>query len=88
MINYLSGLRQFLYKKGIFVNTVIPGYISTEKFNIKTSKLLITSPERTAQMIHQSIKNKKEILYISFLWRIISFILNLIPEKIFKKFNF
>ena len=88
LINYLSGLRQFLHKKGIFVNTVIPGYISTEKFNIKTSKLLITSPERTAQMIYQSIKNKKEIIYISFLWKIISFVLNLIPEKIFKKFNF
>ena len=88
LINYLSGLRQLLHKKGILVNTVIPGYINTEKFNIKTSKLLITSPEKTARLIYQSIKNKKEIIYVSFLWKIISFALNLIPEKIFKKFNF
>ena len=88
LINYLSGLRQLLHKKEIFVNTVIPGYINTEKFNIKTSKLLITSPEKTAQLIYKSIKNKKEIIYVSFLWKIISFVLNLIPEKIFKKFNF
>lgn len=88
LINYLSGLRQFLYKRGIFVNTVIPGYISTERFNIKTSKFLITSPNKTAKMIYQSIKNKNEIIYVGFLWRIISFILNLIPENIFKKLNF
>jgi|TARA_B100000929_G_scaffold83731_1_gene65392 short-subunit dehydrogenase len=88
LINYLSGLRQFLHKRGIFVNTIIPGYISTERFNIKASKFLITSPSKTAKMIYQSIKNKKEIIYINFFWRIISFILNLIPEKIFKKFNF
>ena len=70
------------------MNTVIPGYISTERFNIKTSKLLITSPNKTAKMIYQSIKNKNEIIYVGFLWRIISFIINLIPEKIFKKLNF
>jgi short-subunit dehydrogenase len=88
LINYLSGLRQFLHKKKIFVNTVIPGYISTERFNIKTSKLLITSPNKTARMIYRSIKNKKEITYVGFLWKVISFILDLIPEKIFKKFSF
>lgn len=88
LINYLSGLRQFLYKRRIFVNTVIPGYISTKRFNIKTSKFLITSPNKTAKIIYQSIKNKNEIIYVGFLWRIISFIINLIPEKIFKKLNF
>ena len=70
------------------MNTVIPGYISTDKFNIKASKFLITSPNKTAKMIYQSIKNKNEIIYVGFLWRIISFIINLIPEKIFKKLNF
>ena len=88
LINYLSGLRQFLYKRRIFVNAVIPGYISTERFNIKASKFLITSTNKTAKMIYRSIKNKNEIIYVGFLWRIISFIINLIPEKIFKKLNF
>ena len=88
LINYLSGLRQSYCKKGIFINTVIPGYISTERFNIKAPKFLITSPEKTAKIIYKAIKNKKEVVYINFLWRIISYILNLIPEKIFKKLSF
>ena len=88
LINYLSGLRQFLSKRKILVNTVIPGYMSTEKFNIKAPKFLITSPNKAAKIIYRSIKNKKEIVYINFFWKIISFILNLIPEKNFKKLNF
>ena len=88
LINYLSGLRQFLCKRKILVNTVIPGYMSTEKFNIKAPKFLITSPNKAAKIIYRSIKNKKEIVYINFFWKIISFILNLIPEKNFKKLNF
>lgn len=88
LINYLSGLRQFLNKRKILVNTVVPGYMSTEKFNIKAPKFLVTSPSKAAKIIYKSIKNKKEIVYINFLWRIIFFILNLIPEKNFKKLNF
>jgi len=88
LINYSSGLRQLMFNKGIFVNTVIPGYINTEKFNIKAPKFLITSPKKTAKIIYKAIKNKKEIVYIDFFWRIISFILNLIPENFFKRLKF
>ena len=62
--------------------------MNTEKFNIKAPKFLVTSPSKAAKIIYKSIKNKKEIVYINFLWRIIFFILNLIPEKNFKKLNF
>ena len=68
--------------------TVIPGYIRTEKFNIDAPKLLVTSPRQTAKTIHKAIKNKKEVIYINFLWRIIMFFLGLVPEKIFKKLKF
>jgi len=88
MMGFTKSLAKEVATRNITVNTITPGYINTEKFNIKTSKLLITSPEKTARLIYQSIKNKKEIIYVSFLWKIISFALNLIPEKIFKKFNF
>ena len=65
-----------MFNKGIFVNTVIPGYINTEKFNIKAPKFLITSPKKTAKIIYKAIKNKKEIVYINFFWRIIMFVIS------------
>jgi len=90
-ITYLSGLRQKLENKKIHVLTVIPGYINTKAFQNSGRGgpfFLISSPEKSAKIIYKAIKSKKEIVYINFLWRIIMFCINLIPEKIFKKFSF
>ena len=40
------------------------------------------------RIIYDAIKKGKEIVYINFFWKIIMFCINLIPEKIYKKFNF
>ena len=88
MIAYLSGLRQKLNNKKINVITVIPGYMRTKSFDIKTSSLLVTSPKKSAQIIYDAIKAGKEIVYINFFWRIIMLCINLIPEKIYKKLRF
>ena len=87
MISFLSGLRQ-KFSGQINVLTIIPGYMSTEKFDLNASKFLVTSPERSARIIYNAINNKKEIVFINFFWRVIMFFISLIPEKIFKKLNF
>ena len=90
-ITYLSGLRQKLQNEKIHVLTVIPGYINTKTFKSSGRKgpsFLISSPEKSAKIIYKAIKSKKEIVYINFLWRIIMFCINLIPEKLFKKYKF
>ena len=87
LINFLSGLRQKLNNK-IKVFTVIPGYISTNSFQEKANKFLITSPEECSNKIYKSIKKNKYNIYINSLWRIIMWIILLIPEKIFKRLNF
>ena len=87
LINFLSGLRQQLNGK-INVLTVIPGYISTNSFNEKSYKFLITSPEKMSRKIYEAIKKKKEIIYVGGIWRIIMMLISFIPEKIFKKLKF
>jgi len=88
LIAYLSGLRQKLNKEQINVVTVIPGYMRTKPFNIKAPSFLITSPEKSAQIVYNAIKKEKEIVYINFFWKIIMFCINLLPEKIYKKLKF
>jgi len=91
LITYLSGLRQKLYTQQVHVCTIIPGYINTTTFkkeNRNSPNILITTPKKCAQLIYRGIKNKKEIIYIGFLWRVIMFIISLIPEKIFKRLKF
>ena len=87
MISFLSGLRQKFYGQ-ISILTIIPGYMSTEKFHLNTSNFLVTNPEKSARIIYNAIKQKKEIIYINFFWRVIMFFISLIPEKIFKRLSF
>ena len=75
-------------KEKINVITVIPGYMNTKPFNIRAPSFLISSPEKSARIIYNAIKKEKEIVYINFFWKVIMFCINLIPEKIYKKFNF
>ena len=87
LISYLSGIRQRFDGK-INVTTVIPGYVRTAKFNITTYKFLISEPDKLARKIVDAVNNKKEIIYSSFLWKLIMSIIKIIPEKIFKKLRF
>tara|TARA_Y100000590_G_scaffold455337_1_gene603804 strand:- start:1451 stop:2179 length:729 start_codon:yes stop_codon:yes gene_type:complete len=88
LIAYLSGLRQKLAEKKINVITVIPGYMKTRPFNLKAPSFLVTTPKKASDIICNAIFSKKEIVYINFFWKIIMLIVRMIPEKIFKKFNF
>jgi len=87
LINFLSGLRQKLNNK-VNVITVIPGYISTNSFNEKASKFLVTSPEKSSEIIFKGIKANRSVIYVNNLWKYIMWIISLIPEKIFKKLKF
>lgn len=88
LISYLSGLRQKLQYRKINVINVIAGYMDTEKFDYKANKFLISKPAKVINRIYNGIKSKKETIYSSFIWFIISIIIRLIPEKIFKKLKF
>lgn len=86
-ISYMSGLRQ-KFNNQLKIITVIPGYIKTNNFNIKCSKFLVSSPKFVAKKIVAAINNHTEVVYVSFIWKIIMILIKFIPEKIFKKLNF
>jgi decaprenylphospho-beta-D-erythro-pentofuranosid-2-ulose 2-reductase len=91
LITYLSGLRQLLFKRNILVNTVIPGYISTQNFFKEVDSapsFLVNSPSDLASKIYKSIICRNEITYSNNIWRFIFIIIRLIPENIFKRFKF
>ena len=81
---YLSGLRQKLNQRQIPVTTIIPGYIDTKMLeNISAPKFLISCPEQVAELIFNSYKTNKEVVFTRY-WRYIMFTIKLIPEFIFK----
>jgi len=82
----LSGLRNRLYKHGIRVITVKPGFVKTKMTESLTlPKLLTTSSRKCAKKIYHYHLSDKDIIYISRIWRPIMLIIKLVPEKIFKR---
>ena len=85
---YLSGLRNFLYKKNIHVMTVKPGFMDTKMTRgMDLPGPLTINPKKAAHLIYSGYKKKKNTIYISGIWRLIMFVIRNIPEIIFKKLS-
>lgn len=83
---YLSGLRNRLYREGIHVVTVLPGFVytrMTEELNLP--KLLTAKPQEVGAAVYKAVQLKKNVIYIRWFWRWIMLIIKLIPEPVFKK---
>jgi short-subunit dehydrogenase len=85
---YLSGLRNRLYKSGVQVITVKPGFVATKMTaGLDLPKKLTATPQQVANDIYKAQKNKKNVVYTIWVWRWIMFIIRSIPEWQFKKMS-
>ena len=85
---YLSGLRNRLDKSNVHIMTVLPGYVETKMTKgMDLPKWLTVSPEYVGRKILNAYKNKKDVIYVPSVWKIIMSIIHFIPERIFKKLD-
>ena len=82
---FLQGLRNRLFKNGVHVLTVKPGFVDTPMTAHLKKSALFASPERVSRDIVKAIQKKKTELYTPWFWRWIMLILRLIPETIFQR---
>jgi decaprenylphospho-beta-D-erythro-pentofuranosid-2-ulose 2-reductase len=83
---YLSGLRNRLFKSGVHVLTVKPGFVKTRMIeNIKTPGPLTASPAQVANDIYNAVQKKKNVIYTLGIWQWVMAAIRNIPEPVFKK---
>jgi len=83
---YLGGLRHRLYKAGVHVITVKPGFVATKMTaGMNLPKKLLASPQDLAEIIYQGVQKKRNTIYAKKIWRFIMLIIIHLPEKIFKR---
>lgn len=86
---YLDGVRNRMLKSKlpIFVTEIIPGPVDVERQKYSDVKGLfwVATKEDAAQQILQAIKNKKEKAYITKRWKLIGWILSIIPDWLYRK---
>lgn len=85
---YLSGLRGRMARKGVHVMTVKPGFVDTAMTWGHASRPLPASPDAVAADIFRAAKRRKDVLYTPWFWRWIMRVVQLIPERVFKRLSF
>ncbi len=84
--DFCSGLRGRLFKSGVQVLTIKPGFVATPMTQgLPLPRLLLATPERVAQDIVQAVERRRDTLYTPWFWRLIMMIIIHIPVPIFKR---
>jgi short-subunit dehydrogenase len=85
---FTQGLRARLFRAGVQVTTVKPGFIDTGMtFGMKTGPLM-ASPEACARACLRLAARGREVAYYPAVWRFIMLIIKLLPEPLMKRMSF
>jgi decaprenylphospho-beta-D-erythro-pentofuranosid-2-ulose 2-reductase len=86
--SYTQGLRARLFRAGVKVTTIKPGFIDTPMtFGMRTGPLM-ASPEACARACLRYSERGREVAYYPPIWRLIMLIIGLIPESLMKRLSF
>ena len=88
VIRYLQGLRARLWKYGVAVVDLRPGFVITPMTaGFKRSGPLWVSADRIAQGALSAIDQRREVAYLPGIWRLIMTVICAIPEGVFKRLS-
>ena len=83
---YASGLRARLFKSGVHVMTIKPGFVATAMTaDLELPGFLTAMPEKVAQDIVAAISRRKDALYTPMFWQWIMIIIRWLPNPIFNR---
>ena len=86
---FLQGLRSRLYPAGVRVITIKPGQVRTAMTDHLPGRMHLADPRRVARDIVRALEGRSpDILYTPRIWRLIMTVVQLIPERIFKRLSF
>jgi len=84
---FLQGMRNRLYRSGVQVLTIKPGFVDTPMTASFKKGLLWASAETVAASIENAIERRASVIYTPFWWRYVMAIIKSIPETIFKRLS-
>jgi decaprenylphospho-beta-D-erythro-pentofuranosid-2-ulose 2-reductase len=82
---FTSGLRQRLYKAGVAVVTIKPGFVDTPMTAAFPKGPLWAKPGQIANGIVRAVDRPGTVLYLPAFWRLIMLIIRCIPESVFRR---
>ncbi|ARP84100.1 short-chain dehydrogenase [Bordetella genomosp. 8] len=85
---YASGLRARMFKVGVHVLTIKPGFVATPMTaGLDLPAKLTAQPDKVAADIVRAIARRKDVLYTPGFWRLIMTVIRSLPSFILKRSN-
>ena len=85
---FTSGLRVRLFKSGVHVLIVKPGFVATAMTaDLDLPDLLTVTPETVSLDIQQAITKRKDVLYTPWYWNWIMRVIKFLPSAVFNRIN-
>ncbi len=85
---FTEGLRARLFKAGVHVVDIRPGFVDTPMTKgLRLPALLVAAPDRAAARIVRGIERRTGTLYVPGFWALIMLAIRGIPQPIFKRLS-
>jgi NAD(P)-dependent dehydrogenase (short-subunit alcohol dehydrogenase family) len=82
---FLEGLRNRLFRSGVAVVTLKPGFVDTPMTAGLRQGPLFATARRAGRAVHRAIERRRDVAYIPWFWRPIMAIIRALPEPVFKR---
>lgn len=86
MDTFLEGLRNRLWRHGVQVTTVRPGFVETPMTQDLGLKGAI-SADRAAELVLRARDRRRAVVYVPWTWRPIMFVIRNIPSVVFRRLS-
>jgi short-subunit dehydrogenase len=84
---FLQGLRNRMFRRGVHVVTVKPGFVDTPMTASYPKNRLFVPPATVARAIVRAVERRRDVVYVPSFWRLIMLVVRSIPERIFKRLS-
>ena len=90
LTTYLEALRNRLSRHGVNVITIKPGMVKTEMLSLPGAPrpMLAVTAEQAADEIYNAIRKRKQVVYVSGIWRWVMLFIRHVPSVIFRHLSF
>jgi len=83
---FASGLRAQLFRHGVHVVTIKPGFVATQMTaHLDLPARLTAQPDTVAALIESGVESRRNVVYTPGFWWLIMAIIRLLPEALFKR---
>lgn len=88
LTTYLESLRNRLTRHGVHVMTVKPGMVKTDMLRGIQKPMFPAEPEHVADLILRGIQKRRQVIYVTGIWRWIMLAIQHTPSFIFRRLSF